>query len=297
MFFKFSINWEVVFEGLIRFFSFCGFCPIKIDLTRKSITKCEPLNIILPIWSIFHIAVASVCVCLGFKEFSSDGSEASNFNNILKFTVIALTYYATSIESLFVRQNFIEIWRGFKLIDEMIGNMLPNYQTILRDFYKRTSRKIIIYLTFTMLIEVLIIVNIRNARSWAFIWIISIVPLTMSRLRHLQHTLYIDSLTCRFRVIKNELKAIVKLTKIDSNKLVVKNSHFYEGLFKKISTIKSVYNTLWETSLFVNRSFGVSQLANLLQNFVQLTCDLYLIYSFLYKNNLSNITGKLSFVT
>jgi 7tm Chemosensory receptor len=292
MFFKFTINWRLVFEGLIGFFSCCGFCPIKIDITTKPTKGFELLNIVLPIWSVFHLVLAAACVNFALQEFSSVGSDASNFNNILKFTVIALTYFATSIESFFVRRNFIEIWRGFTLIDEMIGKMLPNYRAILKDFYKQTSKKILIYLAFTTVIEILIIANIRNVESWAFMWFVTVIPLSISRLRHLQHTLYIDSLTCRFRVIKNELKAIVKLTKLDSNKLLVKNFHFYEGLFKKISTIKSVYNTLWETSLFINRSFGVSQLANLLQNFVQLTCDLYLIYSFLYKNNLSNITGN-----
>lgn len=36
-------------------------------------------------------------------------------------------------------------------------------------------------------------------------------------------------------------------------------------IFQELNTIKSTYNTLWESSLMINRSFGFSQLANLLQ--------------------------------
>lgn len=288
---RFEINWEAVFNGLLALLSLCGFCPTKIDGKGK---KLDILNAILMTWSLFHLTAATFLAFLACQAFLNEDSDISNFNNILKFSIIVLTYFATSIESIAVRKNFIEIWTRIRLIDDLISNMLPDYNLILRKFYKKTARKIIIYILFTTAIEVIIITNIYEVASWRFIWSISIIPVIMSRFRHLHHTLFIEMLSSRFRVIKNELKSIVKFTKLDSNKLMAKNFVFYEGLFKKLSTIKSVYNILWETSLLINRSFGVSQLTNLLQNFIQLTCDLYLVYSFLYKNNLTYIMGNLT---
>lgn len=289
MFLRF--NWKIVYKGFLGLFTFCGFCPIVINDKRKGL-KFEVINIILIIWSLLHIAVLGTLVYIGSSEFLDEESDLDGFNNILKFSAMSITYFLACVESIAVRKNFIEIWIRIKSTDEMIGSMLPEYAAVLKTFYKKTARKIVLYLIFTFVMEFAIITNITPMKNWSFMWYISIVPLTMSRMRHLQHTLYIDLLTHRFQVIKQELKLIVKLTKLKNNKLVTKNFVFYDGLFRKINTIKKVYNILWETSLFTNRSFGVSQLANLLQNFVQLTCDLYLVYSFLYHNNLVYILGN-----
>lgn len=291
MFLQLKINWQIVFNGLLGIFTICGLCPIKIEGKRK-LENFEVINIILVIWSLVQVAVITCLVGIACQTFFSDDSDVSSFNNILKFAIMAITHYAACIESIAARKNFVEIWIRIKTIDGMIGNMLQNYATTLKSLYKESARKISICLICTIVMELIIISNILAIKSWTFMWFITIIPLMMSRMRHFQHTLFIDLLTYRFRVIKQELKSIVKLTKMESNKLVVKNFVFYEALYKKISTIKSVYNTLWETSLYVNRSFGVSQLANLLQNFIQLTCDLYLVYSFLYNNNMTYILGK-----
>lgn len=291
MFFNFGLNWELIFNVLLGVFSLCGFCPTVINGRKNAV---ETWDVILLLWSMIHIAIPSVLSYFAFQEFFSHESDFAGFNNILMFSITFLTHFACAIESIVVRKNFEEIWLRFHTIDGLIGNMLPGYKTTVKTFYRQISRKIIVYIALTVSIELFIITHIFEAQNWRFMWFITIIPLMISRFRHLHHTLYIDMLSCRFRVIKRELKSIMKFTKLESNKLMAKNFMFYDGLFKKLSTIKSVYNTLWETSLLINRSFGVSQLANLLQNFIQLTCDLYMLYSFLYKNNMTYIIGKLA---
>lgn len=288
LFAQFNINWEALFNRwLLGLFSLCGFCP-TIEGKEKRVVK-----IALMAWSLMHIVVAITLAFFAFHTFVTHDSDVANFNNILKFSIMVLTYFATCIESVAVRNNFIEIGIRIKAVDNLIGKMLPNYNSILNKFYKETTRTLILAMFFTFVIELVIIVSIYEVSNWRFMWGISIVPVLISRLRHLHHSLFIEMLSCRFGVIKNELKLIAKLTK-ENNKLMKKKIFFYEELFRKLSTIKSVYNTLWETSLLINRSFGVSQLINLLQNFIQLTCDLYLVYSYLYKNNMTYITGDLN---
>lgn len=282
-----SINWKIVFNGLYGLFTLFGFCPTVTENKGR-----KGADVILKAWSILHLAVATSLAFFAFHTFISDDSDIANFNNILKFSIMIMTHIVTCLESLVVRKNFIEIWIRVKTTDDLIGRMLPNYDAILNDFYKETSKKQILALLSTFVIELVIILSIYEMPSWSFMWSISIVPILMSRFRHLHHALFIEMLSCRFRIIKKELKSIVKFTKLESNGLLNKNFRFYENLYRKLSTIKSVYNTLWETSLLINRSFGLSQLVNLLQNFIQLTCDLYLLYSFLYKNNMTFITGE-----
>ena len=255
------LSWICLFDGLLRVFTVFGFCPIKIDRKpKKTVNSFKVTNNILLIMSLLHIVVVIIPVYFACKMFLSTDSDVGSFNNVLKFGVMALTHFTAVVESMIVRKNFFEIWIRMNQIDDLIDAMLPDYGTVLKSFYEKTSKKIFSVLLMTIVIEIYIIANILPIDSWTFIWSVSIISLMMSRLRHLQHTLYIDLLTCRFRVIKKELKAIVKITKMENNVLVVKNLNFYNSLFQKLSTIKNVYNTLWETSLYLNRSFGVSQL-------------------------------------
>lgn len=291
MFIPFRINWEVVYSFLLGVFAFFGLCPISRRSSGKS--KINTINFSLLLWSAFHLIFAVTIATIAAQIFTqNDGDGASSFNNLLKFFALSLTHVVTCVESVYVRKNFIEIWNRVHLIDDMMGNILQDYQETKTGFFKATSKKVIVCMLLTIAIELAIITSIHNVKDWALIWWVLIAPSTISRLRHLQHTLYIDLLASRFRTIKNELNVIVKLTKLEPSKIISRNLHFYDGLFKRISTIKSVYNVLWETSLYINRSFGLSQLVNLLQNFIQLTCDLYLVYSFLYNNSLEYIIGK-----
>uniref|UniRef100_A0A182JPJ1 Gustatory receptor n=1 Tax=Anopheles christyi TaxID=43041 RepID=A0A182JPJ1_9DIPT len=62
-------------------------------------------------------------------------------------------------------------------------------------------------------------------------------------------------------------------------------------LLRRIFVAKSTYLTLWHASKDLNGCCVYSQLANLLQNFIQCTCDLYSLYALLYLNQLDDIFG------
>lgn len=296
MFIPFSINWEFVYSFLLGVFSFFGLCPISTRNAGKP--NADSINFVLLLWSAFHFVFSMAIAVMTAQIFiyhSSDATDATigvaSFNNVLKFFSLTLTHVVTVVESVYVRQNFVEIWKRVNSIDEMLENIIQDYNKTRKEFLKATSRKIIVCLLLMTAIELTIIIKIHAIKDWSLIWWVLITPLTFSRLRHLQHTFYIDLLASRFRTMKKELSQIVKLTKLDHSKIIPRNLHFYDGMFRRINTIKNVYNITWEMSLFINRSFGLSQLVNLLQNFIQLTCDLYLVYSFLYNNSLEYIIG------
>lgn len=316
----FNVNWHFIYKGLLTLFTICGLCPVQIQFDgEKAQGQVRILNILLTLWSLFHLALVTNIAFIAAKFFLADDIDGvSDFNNVLKFSIMALTYFIATLESMIVRRNFEKIWRKVTTIDESFASLIPNYTTkALKLFHRKTTKKILICIAFTVVVEIIIAVDVRANPSWNCMWNISIVPLMMSRMRHLQHTFYVDILSFRFGLIKKELKSIVKMTRVESNELLMKTPAFYDGLFKRLSRIKNVYNMLWETSLIINRSFGVSQLwvcmnwiwlcltqiiifhinrfrANLLQNFVSLTCDLYLVYSYLYRNDMKYILGKRS---
>lgn len=287
MFLKINLNWKFIFEAILASFRCFGLYPVKND--SNGIKSNKFFNWILIAWSLLNVAFVGVLIFFTCRRFLNDESDLVNFNNILTFSIVALTQFVVLIESLLARNNFLKIWNNIFAADELIGEMIDGYDEVLNNFYKRTCIKVISYLIATFVLETLIIFNVKADASWSFMWIVCIIPLTVSRLRHLQFSIFIDILGCKFQVIKKELKSIVMLTKVESNHLLEKNALFVDGLYKKINAIKKIYNTLWEISLLINRTFGFSQIANFLQNFVQITCDFYVMYSFLYSNNLTYI--------
>ena len=268
-------------------------CPVKLKVSIKE-KESQIVQLLLYFWSFLHLCFVIFLTYFTFYHFLNtlDDPEFGSFNINLKFSIMVCTHFVILVESLMTRGNHVNIWLRMDMADNLIGNLIPNYLETKKMFFKKAVKKIVFCLLFSAVLELIIIANIQNNASWTFSWFVSIVPLMMSRVRHLQHSLYINLLANRFKVIKKELKAIVKLTKLGDNILIEKNANYHEKLFHKINDIKNIYNTLWESSLLINRSFGLSQLSNLLQNFIQLTCDLYLIYSILYKNNLDYILGE-----
>lgn len=289
---NFKLNWKLYFHGIFVLFGCFGlYYPVKKN-NKQAAWISNILNKFLIAWSLLNILFLGVLAFYTCNKFLDDKSDLMNFNNILTFSIVLLTHFIILNESLFVNQNFDKIWKNILISDALIGKMIEGYEIILEKFYKQTFIKIISYIIVTFILEISIIFNIKNDLNWSFMWLICIIPLTVSRFRHLQYTIYTEILACRFKIIKNELKTIVRITKIESNQLITKNSSFTEGLYNKINGIKKIYNVLWETSIIINKTFGISQIANFLQNFVQLTCDLYVLYSFLYANDLTYIIGE-----
>ena len=232
MFIELSVDWSVAFSMLLGLFKFCGICPIQLEQNIKHKRKTDIVNVLLIVWSSFQLLLVVALTLFVFDEFSStENSELSSFNNVLKFAMMVLTHFVAILESIVMRKNFIKVWEQMTTVDYLIENMIENYLKMQKNFYKKTSRKIIVCIIFAIVFELIVIANVVHLEVWTFMWCASIMPLMMSRMRHLQHTLYIDLLTCRFKVIKKELKAIVKLTKIESNLLIAKNTFYHDKLF------------------------------------------------------------------
>ncbi|KFB46672.1 AGAP009855-PA-like protein [Anopheles sinensis] len=60
---------------------------------------------------------------------------------------------------------------------------------------------------------------------------------------------------------------------------------------RRMFLVKGTYLALWHAGKDLNGCCVYSQLANLLQNFIQCTCDLYSMYSLLYLNQFEDIFG------
>lgn len=264
-------------------------CPLPLNFNKNDKTNKLFQNIFV-LWSLFNIALvaslAIACFCLNEQLFKKHDT-IGRFNDILKFSTIILTHLMVLIESVCTRNHQKNIWQKFQLVDQNFSKIDVDSKARNNFFYRKYSIKFFLWFGLSSLIEILIISLIREDDQYRRYWFLTIISLTISRSRHLQQNLYIDMLAFRFNIIKKELKEIVRQSEKDQYSL--KEEMYSKKLLTKVKHIKEMYNVLWEISVHVNKGFGLSQLTNLMQNFIQLTSDLYWIYSALYKNNFTNI--------
>jgi hypothetical protein len=285
-----------MYSKIISFFykynQLCGMCPISLSLSQKE--KNQSKNVMLGIWSIVNIAgvvLLFAMVLVNFSYFFTENQHPTigSFNDILKFLTIFLTHIVILNECLVTRENYVEIEEKIQDTNQMLAGIGIDLKELQQSFCERFAKKFLLCFVISWAVEVKIIVGSLNNVQWTKIWFVTIISLMITRSRHLQHTFYIDNLAYRTKVIKKHLKQIVQKSMVQD---YFQSAHHMDQVFGELKLTKNIYNNLWETAELINRSFGYSQLMNLMQNFIQLTCDLYWIYSVLYKNNFINVWGN-----
>ncbi|XP_053673505.1 gustatory receptor 8a-like [Anopheles nili] len=126
-------------------------------------------------------------------------------------------------------------------------------------------------------------------------WCLTVSSLFVIRMKHLHHAYHIDRLAARFDILREQLESLIGSAADNLGEWsALLKSHRNgprESNQRRIFTAKGTYLALWRASKDLNECCVYSQLANLLQNFIQCTCDLYTMYSLLYLNQISDIFG------
>lgn len=285
---------EILFKLIIKFLQLCGMCPISLNFQSTN-NKTSIRNSLFTIWSIIIMIVIIVYViltiCVLKDTFLEQKSRVGKFNDIAKFCTTMLTHFIIVCESLLTKQHQYLMWQKIVDVDHCFDKMdIQNITIYKQKFHQYYVIKFFLYILMTITIEIIIITSIRGDLEWQSYWYSVIFSLMMTRIRHLQQSLFIDLLTSRFSIIKCELKQIVHF----SRKQLFTNKDDIESVkvIEKLKYSKLSYNILYEICYHLNKSVGYSQLANLMQNFIQLTSDLYWIYFVLNKNSFTNLLGK-----
>lgn len=287
---------EYIFDGIVKFFQFCGISPIEIIYTRPNrmvkfrespvsniLTK---LDIWLSLWSFSMLTplIAYVAViAYYYSEIMDMFGSLGKVNAGAKGAAIILTHLAVLYEALFTRVEQRQLWAKLLVVDECLASLGANATVARMRFFRDYSIKFGSYLIFALVSELLIFITVRNNSEWSVYWYATIFSLMVIRLKHLQHVLYVDMLTSRFHVIKLELERIAST----SRKIMD-----YQ-LLDQVKGLQSAYATLYEMCDLLGAVCNISQLTNLTQNFIQLSGDLYWMYSMLHRNQFDEIPGGL----
>lgn len=279
---------EYIYYGIVKFFQFCGICPIDViyKRPRRMFRFLTTLDICLPLWSLAMLAplIAYVVVIAYYNsEIMDNFGSLGKVNAGAKGAAIILTHLAVVYEALLTRGEQRMLLVKLLAVDECLASIGANATGARKRYFWNYSIKFGSYLTFALVSELIIFFNVRNNSEWSTYWYATIVSLMVIRMKHLQHVLYVDILTSRFHLIKFELERIATT----SRKIMD-----YQ-LLEQLKGLQSAYATLYEMCDLLEVICNISQLANLTQNFIQLSGDLYWMYSMLQRNQFEELPGGL----
>lgn len=248
-------------------------------------------KIFLVFWTYCQIIIliAGTTIILIYENtiFSKDG--IGKFSDMLQTFSLVIANYVILVEVLVRRHHFTKIWHYVEMIECRFGDAV-NYNL---EFWKPFWRRFMIRFVFLVFMCVFIEANVINEilgvdQQWTYFWETNIFSLVMTRVWQLQHMFYVNLIAINLEIIKVNLKVLAGESKRPMNK--VKRNQIYD----RIRMYKDVHNIVWRILWSVNKIFCWSQLVNLTQMFVELTCVVYWIYYYYYIHVLT--FGKLFYV-
>uniref|UniRef100_A0A182NZB8 Gustatory receptor n=1 Tax=Anopheles dirus TaxID=7168 RepID=A0A182NZB8_9DIPT len=240
-----------------------------------------------------------------------------NFIPFIKSSVTIVAHLAVLLEALLARGVYRGLDGRLAAVDGTLRGLVGVEN--VRAGRARFRNKLLLFGAFCGAIELGILAMVYGSRVQRAVWWLTVPSLVVIRMKHLHHAYHIDRLAARFGVLREQLEALVgspsspghrQTSTGEKNAPVVERWTFrptdaLKGPSKsldygetqrtdhlrRVLVVKGTYLTLWHAAKDLNGCCVYSQLANLLQNFIQCTCDLYSLYSLLYLNQFDDIFG------
>ena len=259
----------------VQIFRLCGMCPLSAANVNNNKRKLQDKW--TTGWSFlltFVVVIYAVVVSsIHYNLISTEPTSLNAINILAKMLTTFATHILIGLESIWQSDHQCHFWRKTiqvdHQLDELCGVMNRRMSSHKQQFIRNYCRKLLTSQVFFIFVEISIIALVQRDRQWTRYWCLVIFSLSMTRLRYLQQTMFVDIVAGRLKVIRMELAGIVEASKSAGSAGEVP---------KRLFMLKRAYHTLYEITVHLNAVFGLSQLANLLQNFIQLASDLFWIY-------------------
>ncbi|XP_052864179.1 putative gustatory receptor 2a [Anopheles cruzii] len=267
---------------------------------------------------VLYVGVLVFCVSERKWLFADPRHPASgriNFIPFIKSSITVVAHLLVLLEALLARNAYRAIDRQLRTIDGQLQRLTDS--TASADLLlanRRYRNKLLVFVLFVCTTELGVLAILDTGPVQQAIWYLTVPSLFIIRLKHLHHTYHIDRLAALFGVLCRQLTSIVGGNTVgarDTKNAGGEDKEFRWNVLhragpsgwptvntsrevdsvRRMLRIESTYLALWHTVSDLNRTCVYSQLVNLLQNFIQCTCDLYTMYSLLYLNQFDDILG------
>lgn len=258
-----------MFKPALVFFQACGFYPVAINPKKSSNTWAK----VLGLWSFsMALLVFSFLIFMAANQDTMLYSETpiGKINDILVYFSLLIAHVAIIVESFLKRKHFQKYWMHYERITRLRA---PSTR---RNWKAGVGIKMIAFVLFSLLAEVLIISSISSDRQWTNFWCAEVFSLLMTRNRHLQHIFFIDIIFFTLEDMNGRLRSLIAWTKV-----IPGDKKFAREVLRRTLLLnKEQFKHLMEMVICVNRIFCWSQVLNFGQHFVEVTSELYWVYAF-----------------
>ncbi|XP_058056466.1 putative gustatory receptor 2a [Anopheles bellator] len=257
---------------------------------------------------VLYVGVLVFCVAERKWLFADPRHPASgriNFIPFIKSSITVVAHLLVLLEAFLARNAYRAIDRRFSAIDgqlQWLTGSAASADLLLAN--RRYRNKLLVFVLVVCTAELGVLANLVTGSVQQAIWFLTVPSLFIIRLKHLHHTYHIDRLAARFGVLCRQLTSIVSgnrgerkesrwnvLHRAEPSAWPTVNTGREVNSVQRMLRIQRTYLSLWHTASDLNGCCVYSQLVNLLQNFIQCTCDLYTMYSLLYLNQFDDIFG------
>lgn len=280
---------------LLKFFQFCGMCPISltrtiiadnnVDAANKSTNRVWKKIFPIELWSIVCLILFMplTLFLLTHKDVFIVGSDAidralSSSNVFL----ILLAHFLIILEALLRKTNLHAMWKKFHIVNQYFlqCNESTNKRNALQQQMQKYAFKFWLCCIFSGTIELVQILSILSkSRRFAIYWSITVVSVMMIRIRSMFGIMFMDMLTGSFGNLNCELRQLAK-------------SKLAERLDCKLAELMKVYFNLFEITENLTVFGDLSGLMNLSINFLQLFTSLYWAYVRFKLGRYDTLCGK-----
>lgn len=181
-------------------------------------------------------------------------SVIGKINDILVYFSLVLAHLAIIVETFIERAYFKQYWYFYDKAVKL------NQKSIKVKWYRGYLIKFILYICFTLMIEITVISTIiDNDEQWANFWFAEIYSLLATRIRHIQHVFFIDVIFFTLQGINQYIKCLNYWTRAVGEDKKFCRKHF----FNKMCRMKEQFKNLMEMIICVNKIFRWSQVLNI----------------------------------
>ncbi|KAL7029951.1 hypothetical protein ACKWTF_006441 [Chironomus riparius] len=243
-----------MFTACLIIFQFCGLYPISIqDKENESVTSIVAsygstlIHILLTLSHFLYMIIRQ-------DKMLYSESVIGKINDILVYFSLVLAHLTIIVETFIERAYFKQFWYFYDKAVKL------NRKSIKIKWYRGYLIKFILYICFTLRIEIAVISTvIDNDEQWANFWFSEIYSLLVTRIRHIQHVFFIDIIFFSLQGINQYMKCLSFWMRGVGGDKKFARKHFYI----KMSRMKEQFKNLMEMIICVNKIFRWSQVLNI----------------------------------
>lgn len=192
-------------------------------------------------------------------------------NALFKGSTMMLTHLAILLESLYSRQSLQALLALLASIDVRLHREFDSSVEPIRRSRRMFVLTFIAFVAFVWAAEALIRRVVSRSLEWRRYWLATVWSLSVGRLRHLQQAMLVRALAVRVRSVRRAM-----------------HDEETQPVAGRLVRLQRLAADVHEVVERMQRVFGLGQLLNLTHNFVQLSCDLYWMYTTLMRGERAN---------